>query len=104
MDLEFKRMFVRYISHEIRTPLNTVVLGLQLIQSELATLAAPADLKDAVVDSRTSCDNAVQVLNEFLTFDKLEGGTLVLEVEEINAWPLIQQTIHPFHVVQVCTL
>jgi len=35
--LDVKRRFVRFISHEVRTPLNVVCMGLELLQSELAS-------------------------------------------------------------------
>mmetsp|Transcript_4256 Transcript_4256/g.8720 ORF Transcript_4256/g.8720 Transcript_4256/m.8720 type:complete len:591 (+) Transcript_4256:151-1923(+) len=34
--LDAKRQFVRFISHEVRTPLNSVVMGLTLLQEEMA--------------------------------------------------------------------
>ena len=34
--LEAKRAFVRFVSHEVRTPLNSVIMGLTLMQEEIA--------------------------------------------------------------------
>ena len=89
-------MFVRYISHEVRTPLNTAVLGLQYLERELAGVTLSAEVAEALTASKVSCDTAVTVLNEFLAFDKLEGGTLIVEKTHLNAWTLIQQTAEPF--------
>ena len=43
----------------------------------------------------------MNVLNELLMFDKLEGGTLMLEKTKANAMELITKTITPFQ-IQVC--
>ena len=71
-------MFVRYVSHEIRTPLNTVVLGLNYLkkQSELDDNVMDKDVIDVVEEVRMSCDAAIDILNDLLTYEKLDGGLL----------------------------
>eukprot|EP00607_Mallomonas_marina_P002733 CAMPEP_0182439296 /NCGR_PEP_ID=MMETSP1167-20130531/86351_1 /TAXON_ID=2988 /ORGANISM="Mallomonas Sp, Strain CCMP3275" /LENGTH=582 /DNA_ID=CAMNT_0024632967 /DNA_START=852 /DNA_END=2600 /DNA_ORIENTATION=- len=96
-ELEFKRMFVRYISHEVRTPLNTAIMGLQVLAEDLKA-SQDRESMETVSDIHRSCDVAVQVLNELLTFDKLEGGTLMLEKTEVNAMELITDIVHLFQV------
>ncbi|KAJ1423896.1 hypothetical protein B484DRAFT_432534 [Ochromonadaceae sp. CCMP2298] len=44
MEIETKRLFVRYISHEIRTPLQTIAMGLQLLSSEILSSAEQQQL------------------------------------------------------------
>jgi signal transduction histidine kinase len=91
--LEMKRMFVRYVSHEVRTPLNTVSMGLKLIQS----LREPTQMHqhqqssdqssafhmngafDMVDEIKESCDIAIDILNDLLLYEKLEGGILSLD-------------------------
>eukprot|EP01042_Synura_sphagnicola_P001394 gene1394-biopygen1493 len=71
-------MFVRYVSHEIRTPLNAVVLGLHYLkkQSELEDNVMDKDVIDVVEEVRMSCDAAIDILNDLLTYEKLDGGLL----------------------------
>mmetsp|Transcript_10111 Transcript_10111/g.10197 ORF Transcript_10111/g.10197 Transcript_10111/m.10197 type:complete len:764 (+) Transcript_10111:179-2470(+) len=101
-ELEFKRMFVRYISHEVRTPLNTAIIGLQVLSEELRSShdsfgsGIITGHAETVTDIRTACDIAVNVLNELLTFDKLEAGTLMIEKSDANAVDLITQTVSSF--------
>jgi len=97
-ELEFKRMFVRYISHEVRTPLNTATMGVQVLTEDLMGAMADNETIQTIVDVKTSMDIAVNVLNELLTFDKLESGTLLLERTELNAMELIEKTVKPFQV------
>ena len=89
-------MFVSYISHEVRTPLNTAIMGLQVLADELET--TNPDSLESVQEVRTSCDIAVNVLNELLMFDKLEGGTLMLEKTRVKALDLIAKTIAHFQI------
>eukprot|EP00607_Mallomonas_marina_P002650 CAMPEP_0182437698 /NCGR_PEP_ID=MMETSP1167-20130531/85225_1 /TAXON_ID=2988 /ORGANISM="Mallomonas Sp, Strain CCMP3275" /LENGTH=469 /DNA_ID=CAMNT_0024630713 /DNA_START=737 /DNA_END=2146 /DNA_ORIENTATION=- len=51
---------------------------------------------ETVKDIQISCDIAVTVLNEMLTFDKLEAGTLLIEKRELDAVQLINDTVQPF--------
>jgi signal transduction histidine kinase len=90
--LEMKRMFVRYVSHEIRTPLNTVSMGLKLLQSlknptkshhhHHASSSSVFDQNgafDMVDEIKESCDIAIDILNDLLLYEKLEGGILSLD-------------------------
>ena len=95
-ELDFKRMFVNYISHEVRTPLNTAIMGLQVLVDELQT--TEPDTLESLQEVRESCDIAVNVLNELLMFDKLEGGTLMLEKTKENALELVTETISAFNI------
>eukprot|EP00607_Mallomonas_marina_P009756 CAMPEP_0182420796 /NCGR_PEP_ID=MMETSP1167-20130531/5871_1 /TAXON_ID=2988 /ORGANISM="Mallomonas Sp, Strain CCMP3275" /LENGTH=656 /DNA_ID=CAMNT_0024597247 /DNA_START=640 /DNA_END=2610 /DNA_ORIENTATION=- len=95
-EVEMKRAFTRYISHEVRTPLNTAIMGLQLLTEEM-TRGDDSESLEIVSDIRHSCQTAVNTLSEFLTFDKLEGGTMMLEKTETKAIDMIEDTIHPFN-------
>jgi len=99
-ELEFKRMFVRYISHEVRTPLNTALMGLQVLIEELSLSTHTSNKENfqIVVDIKTSTEIAINVLNELLAFDKLESGTLILEKTELNVVELVEKTLQPFYI------
>ena len=90
-------MFIRYITHEVRTPLNTAIMGLDLL-SEDSTINGNKDNLKTVTDIKTSCDVAVNVLNELLMFDKLEGGTLLLERVEIDIIEFMQEVVQLFQI------
>ena len=96
-------MFIRYISHEIRTPLNTVIMGFDVLKEEMVRLNEPKERLDTVDEMRTSCEAAINILNNILTSDKLETSSLQLEKQEVNALQLIRSTVNPF-VLQVCTV
>ena len=115
-----RRQFVRYISHEVRTPLNACLMGLQLLHDEIKHFSTTTfeecccegsiqkvdeqqKLKsryDEIVeledDILTSARSAVGVLNDLLNYDKVESGTLSLELEVIPIFDLIQRTFAEF--------
>ncbi len=142
--LQTKRQFVRYISHEIRTPLNVVLLGFQLlctemlsfpqqqeqqllrrqkerdIQSMLCTDDEPKyhgsiskslweqhqqaynkqfkDWLELIQDIVESAEAAITVLNDLMSYDKLDSGTMVIQRDLLQIWDLIATTVHPFTV------
>lgn len=109
--LDAKRTFVRFVSHEVRTPLNTVCMGLRLLKEELVGVLlgcpqtldqgqpvdsrSPAELKDSLFalsdEVLTNAESAVDVLNDLLNYDKIEMGTLILELTTFPIWKLIEQ-------------
>ena len=118
--LTAKRQFVRYVSHEVRTPLNSVCMGLTLLQEEIALSLGFTSIEDMTTATekkrllRSKCDgkdnewfqlagevhtnaqSSVDVLNDLLNYDKIESGTLSLELSVIKVWDLIEQTVGEF--------
>ena len=54
----------------------------------------------------TSCDMAkespssiaLEALIDMLTFDKIDDHTLLLEVEDLNVWDFVNETVKPFKI------
>ena len=74
--LEAKKSYVRYISHELRTPLSAANSGLQMLQEELSasavTNAIDEERLDTLNDVCTAISTTVDILNDLLTFEKME--------------------------------
>ena len=74
--IEAKKTYVRYVSHELRTPLSAANSGLQMLQEELSATAStnPVDEErlDTLNDVCSAISTTVDILNDLLTFEKLE--------------------------------
>ncbi|RYH28640.1 HAMP domain-containing histidine kinase [archaeon] len=99
--METKRIFVRHVSHEIRTPLNTTILGLRLLDQELNTVNENRDetlLHDLVSDIDSSCAIAVDMLNDLLLYEKIEGGLVSLETTDVPVWDSMKEVLKVFRI------
>jgi len=106
--LETKRRFVRFISHEIRTPLNAVHLGLEALVAELRrsieTGIATGTADKAMLlswlelssEMMSNSDNAEDVLDDLLNYDKIEMGTLYLEFSSVPIWEVVRTNVAGF--------
>eukprot|EP01035_Chromulina_nebulosa_P028391 gene28391-37478_t len=53
---------------------------------------------DIIKDIEESSHNAVEVLNELMSYDKIEMKTLKIEMELVPMWAFVNATIKPFYV------
>ena len=87
--VDAKKSYVRYISHEMRTPLNAATLGLNMLVTQLKKNKHPTtadmELSESLGDIQLACSTAVDILNDLLSFEKLESGILVLNRQDISA-------------------
>ena len=107
--LGVKRMFMRHVSHEIRTPLNAAMLGLQLMDERLEEhlsskqLTAHGGVTEMVTgilslsyEVRLNADVAVSVLNDLLQYDKIEVGSMHMEVDLVDIWRVGTESVQMF--------
>ena len=94
--LETKRTFVRHVSHEIRTPLNVVMSGLELLRA--TAMALSPDALDIIADMRGACAIAIDILNDLLTYEKLDSDLLVLEKSPCDLVELLRRSHNMFHI------
>lgn len=103
--LDSKKSYVRYISHELRTPMNTACLGLGLLLDEAGRVmntrsATPEEQEryEVLTDTNMACSTTVEILNDLLTFEKLQSGILELHTESVSALSLVKESIAMFAV------
>ena len=98
--LDAKKSYVRYISHEMRTPLNAATLGLNMVVTQMKKNKRPTqadqELVETLSDIRLACSTAVDILNDLLSFEKLESGILDLHRENISALKFMKEGIVMF--------
>ena len=87
--LEQKTTYVRYISHEMRTPLNAALAGLQILVGDLKRSVDPVDMDryETVQEVTLSCTTAVDILNDLLTFEKL-NRYLIKTKQRLQNFPI----------------
>ena len=96
--LDSKRTYVRYISHELRTPLNAAFLGLKLVTDRLqdSTDEVEQEMYEVLNDVQLACNTSVEILNDLLCFDKIEGGILELHKQEVPVIRFLTETCRQF--------
>ena len=70
--------------------------GLKLLRNDLSTTTCPPIALETITDIESSCDTALTILNDLLSYEKLEAGLLQLEKSKFEAWPFIRESIKPF--------
>ena len=84
-----KAEFLANMSHEIRTPLNAI-LGLAHI-----ALASKPELKQRIYleKMRDSGEHLLQIINDILSFSRMEAGKLTLDHSEFSIAQLVDKTV-----------
>lgn len=94
--LEMKSLFVRSVSHEIRTPLNIVFAA--LLWLELETNQMSAEFQETIAMTKDACTSAVDILNDMLAYEKIDGNILTLEMGSVIIIQLVNEVVKPFYV------
>lgn len=101
--LATKKTFVRYVSHEIRTPLTVAKLGLMLVDKEVESALGSSNEKESEIlahlkDCEQSLDIAVSILDDLLSYEKLESGIYELFKDVVPAVSFVETSIRMFSI------
>jgi len=91
-----KSRFISIASHEFRTPLSTVLSSLSLVDKYSALQDEEKRLKH-ISRIKSSVRNLTDILNDFLSLNKLEEGKVMLNIESFNLHDLIEILIQDLH-------
>lgn len=80
---EMKSRFVSMASHEFRTPLSTILSSLTLVDRYNQPEQREKQLKH-IERIRSSVKNLTEILNDFLSLEKLEAGKVELQESEFD--------------------
>ncbi len=78
-----KSRFVSLASHEFRTPLSTILSSINLISKYHTTEEQPKRDKH-ILRIKTAVKNLTDILNDFLSLEKLESGSINPEIVEVS--------------------
>lgn len=90
-----KSVFLSHMSHELRTPL-TAILGFTQILREDPTLNS--EQSDSIKTINTCGDHLLDVINNILTFSKIESGEIEINETIFNLRDVISSTISALQV------
>ncbi len=89
---EMKSRFVSMASHEFRTPLSTILSSTSLIAKY--TEGDQQDKRDKHLDRiKSSVKNLTEILNDFLSLEKLEAGIIEVVYQKIDIPDFIKRIL-----------
>ncbi|CAG5078811.1 Sensor histidine kinase RcsC [Parvicella tangerina] len=89
---EMKSRFVSMASHEFRTPLSAILSSASLIEKYELT-DQQANRKKHIDRIKSSVANLTDILNDFLSFEKLNANKVEVQLEEVNLCDLINYAV-----------
>lgn len=89
---EAKSDFVSTVSHELRTPLTSMMGGLEMLSDGDAGPLAPAQARMVEVAERNG-RRLASMIEELLTFSRLDAGTPTLDLVDVEPADLVRQVV-----------
>jgi signal transduction histidine kinase len=96
---ELKSRFVSMASHEFRTPLSAILSSASLIEKYPTTEQQPKREKHTK-RIKDSISNLTNILNDFLSFDKLSSGKVEVNWTYVQPKKLIEETLAEIEVLK----
>ena len=87
-----KSAFLATMSHELRTPLNAIIGYQSLLQEGISGSLNDKQLAQ-LTRLRASADHLLGLIDEILTFSRLDAGKEVVQKEEVQLRPIIVEAI-----------
>lgn len=92
---EMKSRFISMASHEFRTPLTTIHSSASLI-AKYTTEEQQPNRDKHVQRIKTSVQNLTNILNDFLSIEKLDSGSVSLKIEKITMMNVMHEIVDLF--------
>jgi PAS domain S-box-containing protein len=87
-----KSVFLATMSHELRTPLNAII-GYQALLHDGITGELNDLQRNQLTRIRASADHLLQLIDEILTFSRLEAGKEVVKREDVELRPMVSEAL-----------
>jgi signal transduction histidine kinase/CheY-like chemotaxis protein len=98
VQLEVKRMFVKYVSHEVRTPLNSCILGIQYMKQAIRdpTEECVQEIAGILEEVSEGCSTAIDFMNNLLMYEKIDSMELPLYLKRENLSNVCAEVLQSF--------
>lgn len=94
--LKVRQGFLRYMNHEMRTPINNASIGLYMHERYLEEGGhLDPESKDLLADIRSAISEALDTLNDVLSYEKLRANMMSLERTQVLPGVFIGATLRP---------
>lgn len=90
---ELKTQFVSIASHEFRTPLTTIMNSASLLSKYIGKNGSEEKQHEHICRVKKSVHLLTNILNDFLSLDKLDGGKVELQLSEFNISNFFQEMV-----------
>ena len=84
-----KSEFLASMSHELRTPLSAIVGYMELLEGEMVGPVAPQQ-KNYLGRVKSAAKHLISIIEEILTFSRIEAGKEEVRVELVDATTLVR--------------
>lgn len=91
-----KSRFVSIASHEFRTPLSAMLSSVELME-QYQKIDEPAQVLKHMNRIKGSVKHMINILNDFLSLDKLEQGAVIMEPQVFNLEEFILETVEELY-------
>lgn len=88
-----KSEFLAKMSHELRTPLNAIIGFTELLLTGAAGTLTPRQ-QEYLTDVYESSHHLLTLINDILDLAKIESGKIELQIEEVDLYSPLQDTLH----------
>jgi PAS domain S-box-containing protein len=88
-----KSAFLANMSHELRTPLNAIIGFSEILEREMFGPLGNDRYRDYVACIAAGGNHLLTLVNDILDLSKLDSGTLLLEMEEVDLPALCAQAV-----------
>jgi signal transduction histidine kinase/CHASE3 domain sensor protein len=89
---EAKSAFLATMSHELRTPLNAIIGYQSLLKEGIDGTLNEGQLKQ-LNRIRASADHLLSLIDEVLTYSRVEAGKEILHQDEVRLRPLMEEAV-----------
>ena len=98
IQLEVKRMFVKYVSHEVRTPLNSCMLGIQYMKDAIRqpTEESIQEIAGILDEVSEGCNTAIDFMNNLLLYEKIDSMDLPMYLKKEDITTVCTEALQSF--------